>query len=157
MHLVGFPIEIYHDARSYKRQTSLRCVWFSCQLCIIKPHVAMRALRYTCTSVRTDERAENTVKHFQNNFLTLANDLYLLSLFVLFQNDTMRVLYAYHSEDPTARPESKLATLLYHGPTQRGFRSLYLMERVNLEEPPPRDLLSWDLKNPMVIYVSYVV
>jgi hypothetical protein len=89
--------------------------------------------------------------HFQNNFLTLANDLYLLFLFVLFQNDTMRVLYAYHSEDPAARPESKLATLLYHGPTQRGFRSLYLMERVNLEEPPPRDLLSWDLKNPMVI------
>jgi hypothetical protein len=31
------------------------------------------------------------------------------------------------------------------------------MERVNLEEPLPRDLLSWDLKNPMVIYVSYVV
>jgi hypothetical protein len=30
------------------------------------------------------------------------------------------------------------------------------MERVNLEEPPARDLLSWDLKNPMVIYVSYV-
>jgi hypothetical protein len=31
------------------------------------------------------------------------------------------------------------------------------MERVNLEEPPPRDLLIWDLKNPMVIYVSLVV
>jgi len=97
-----------------------------------------------------------TLKHFQNNFLILANDLYLLFLFVLFQNDTMRVLYAYHSEDPAARPDSKLATVLYHGPTQRGFRSLYLMERVNLEEPPPRDLLIWDLKNPMVIYVSYV-
>jgi hypothetical protein len=63
----------------------------------------------------------------------------------------MRVLYAYHSEDPAVRPESKLTTLLYHGPTQRGFRSLYLMERVNLEEPLPRDLLSWDLKNPTVI------
>jgi len=69
----------------------------------------------------------------------------------------MRVLYAYHSEDPAAQPESKLAPLLYHGPKQRGFRSLYLMERVNLEEPPPRDHLSWDLKNPMVIYVSYVI
>jgi len=31
------------------------------------------------------------------------------------------------------------------------------MERVNLEEPPPRGLLSWDLKNPTVIYVSYVI
>jgi hypothetical protein len=31
------------------------------------------------------------------------------------------------------------------------------MERVNLEEPPARDLLIWDLKNPMVMYISYVV
>jgi hypothetical protein len=88
---------------------------------------------------------------FKNNSLTLANALYFLFPFLLFQNDTMRVLYAYHTEDPAPRTESKLATLFDHGPTQRGFRSLYLMERVNLEEPLPRDLLIWDLRNPMVI------
>jgi len=121
-------------------------------MCISKPHVIMRALPYTRTAYG-QMNGRKTLTHFQNNFLTLANDLYLLFLFVLFQNDTMRVLYAYHNEDPAARPESKLATLLYHGPTQRGFRSLYLMERVNLEEPPPRDLLSWDLKNPMVNFI----
>lgn len=65
-------------------------------------------------------------------------------------NDTMRMLYAYHTDDPASRPGSKLGTLSYHGPIQRGFRSLYLMERVNLEEPVPRDLLSWDLRNPVV-------
>jgi hypothetical protein len=69
----------------------------------------------------------------------------------------MRMLYAYHSEDPVPRPSSKLSTLSYHGPTQRGFRSLYLMERVNLEEPVPRDLLSWDLKNPMVGQIYFPV
>jgi len=90
------------------------------------------------------ENGTHTVFTFRRKYDTCDHHDYRIT------NDTMRVLYAYHSEDPTARPESKLATLLYHGPTQRGFRSLYLMERVNLEEPPPRDLLSWDLKNPMV-------
>lgn len=59
-------------------------------------------------------------------------------------------MYAYHSDDPVPRPGSKLGSLSYHGPTQRGFRSLYLVERVNLGEPLPRDILSWDLRNPMV-------
>jgi hypothetical protein len=62
----------------------------------------------------------------------------------------MRLLYAYYSDDPTPRPGSKLGALSYHGPTQRGFRSLYLMEKVNLEEPLPRDVLFWDLRNPAV-------
>jgi hypothetical protein len=68
----------------------------------------------------------------------------------------MRMLYAYHSDDPASRPGSKLGTLSYHGPIQRGFRSLYLMERVNLEEPLPRDLLSWDLRNPVVSNIQCV-
>jgi len=77
------------------------------------------------------------------------------------QNDTMRLLYAYYSDDPTPRPGSKLGSLSYHGPTQRGFRSLYLMERVNLDTPVPQDLLSWDLRNPavshLICYYVYVI
>jgi hypothetical protein len=62
----------------------------------------------------------------------------------------MRILYAYHSDDPTEQTGSKLGALSYHGPTQRGARRLYLIERVNLEEPLQRDLHFWDLRNPVV-------
>jgi hypothetical protein len=82
--------------------------------------------------------------------------IYVIVMFCVFQNDTMRMLYAYHSDDPASRPGSKLGTLSYHGPIKRGFRSLYLMERVNLEEPLPRDLLIWDLRNPVVSNIRYV-
>ncbi|GFG39856.1 hypothetical protein Cfor_08836, partial [Coptotermes formosanus] len=90
------------------------------------------------------ENGTHTVIRFRRQYDTCDQRDYRIT------NDTMRVLYAYHSEDPAPRTGSKLATLLYHGPTQRGFRSLYLLERVNLEEPLPRDLLIWDLRNPMV-------
>ena len=62
----------------------------------------------------------------------------------------MRILYAYHSDDPILRTGTKFGTLSYHGPKQRGSRTLYLVERVNLEKPLPRDLLFWDLLNPVV-------
>jgi hypothetical protein len=62
----------------------------------------------------------------------------------------MRILYAYHSDDPTAQTGSKLGALSYHGPTQRGARRLYLIERVNLEEPLQRELHFWDLRNSVV-------
>jgi hypothetical protein len=62
----------------------------------------------------------------------------------------MRILYAYRSDDPTGQMGSKLGALSYHGPTQRGARRLYLIERVNLEEPIQRDLHFWDLRNPVV-------
>ncbi|XP_023701917.1 MOXD1 homolog 2 [Cryptotermes secundus] len=65
-------------------------------------------------------------------------------------NDTMRILYAYYNDDPAAHTGSKLGALPYHGPAQRGARRLYLIQRVSLEEPLPRDLHIWDLRNPVV-------
>lgn len=62
----------------------------------------------------------------------------------------MRILYAYHSDDPAAQTGSKLGALPYHGPAQRGARRLYLIERLSLEEPLQRDLHIWDLRNPAV-------
>jgi len=66
------------------------------------------------------------------------------------QNDTLRILYAYHIDDPIPLPGTNFGILSYHGPTQRGSRTMYLVERVNLEKPLPRDLLFWDLRNPVV-------
>jgi hypothetical protein len=66
------------------------------------------------------------------------------------QNDTLRILYAYHSDDPILRPGTKFGTLSYHGAKQRGSQTLHLVERVNLEKPLPRDLLFWDLMNSVV-------
>jgi hypothetical protein len=85
----------------------------------------------------------------QNVFHVLTSVCAHNAMFCL-QNDTIRILYAYHSDDPVLRPGTKFGTLLHHGPKQRGSRTLYLVERVNLEKPLPRDLLFWDLMNPVV-------
>jgi hypothetical protein len=62
----------------------------------------------------------------------------------------MRIIYAYHSDDPILRPGTSFGTVSYHGPTQRGSRILYLVERLNLEKPLLIDVLVWDLINPVV-------
>lgn len=62
----------------------------------------------------------------------------------LLQNDTVRMLYAYHDRDPMAGEP-----LPYHG-SQRGARSVFLLERVPREDALPRDTLTWDLRNPAV-------
>ncbi|XP_034251618.1 MOXD1 homolog 2 [Thrips palmi] len=59
-------------------------------------------------------------------------------------NDTVRMLYAYHDRDPVGSEP-----LPYHG-SQRGARSVFLLERVPREDALPRDTLTWDLRNPAV-------
>ncbi|KAE8750522.1 hypothetical protein FOCC_FOCC002816, partial [Frankliniella occidentalis] len=59
-------------------------------------------------------------------------------------NDTVRMLYAYHDRDLTGSGSEPLP---YHG-SQRGSRSVFLLERVPKEDPLPRDTLVWDLRNP---------
>lgn len=61
-------------------------------------------------------------------------------------NDTVRMLYAYHDRDLTGSGSEPLP---YHG-SQRGSRSVFLLERVPKEDPLPRDTLVWDLRNPQV-------
>ncbi|XP_071438873.1 MOXD1 homolog 2 [Hetaerina americana] len=62
-------------------------------------------------------------------------------------NDTMRVIYAYHDEDPVDG-----SGLLYHGSSRRGSRSLYLVERVNQDSLLHTEgLRHWDLRNPSVL------
>ncbi|XP_069692739.1 MOXD1 homolog 2-like [Periplaneta americana] len=91
------------------------------------------------------ENGTHTVIRFRRRYDTCDPHDYRIT------NDTMRLLYAYHSDDPEGpRTGSEMRILSYHGSNQRGARSLYLMERVNLEEPLPRDVLSWDLRNPAV-------
>jgi len=85
----------------------------------------------------------------QTVFQVRASVCALNAMFFL-QNDTLRILYAYHSDDPILLPGTNFGTMLYHGTARRGSRTMYLVERVNLEEPLPRDLLFWDLRNPVV-------
>lgn len=44
------------------------------------------------------------------------------------QNDTVRLLWAYHPDDPVD-PESPRPRLHYHGSSRRGVRSMFLLER----------------------------
>ncbi|XP_059472365.1 MOXD1 homolog 2-like [Neocloeon triangulifer] len=65
-------------------------------------------------------------------------------------NDTMRMVWAYHSEDPV--PGLPLA---YHGPGQRGARSAFLVLRVDQSAPPKHEVLhTWELRNPSVLLPS---
>jgi hypothetical protein len=69
-------------------------------------------------------------------------------MMVMLQNDTLRLVYAYHSEDPV--PGLPLA---YHGPGQRGTRSAFLVMRVDQRAPLVRGdepLHTWELRNPSV-------
>ncbi|GFG39853.1 hypothetical protein Cfor_08833, partial [Coptotermes formosanus] len=90
------------------------------------------------------ENGTHTVIRFRRQYDTCDQRDYKIT------NDTVRLLYAYHSDDPILRPETKFGTLSYHGPTKRGSRTLYLVERIDLKKPLPRDLLFWDLRNPVV-------
>jgi hypothetical protein len=96
---------------------------------------------------------------FHNNatvFLALKYVVAHSAMFCL-QNDTMWILYAYHSDDPFLRPGTKSGALLYHGSANRGSRALYLVERVNLEKPLLRDVLFWDLRNPVVSNAQWLL
>jgi len=94
---------------------------------------------------------------FRNNqtVFQVRTSVYTINAMFCLQNDTLRILYAYHSDDPILRTGTKFGTLSYHGTAQRGFRTMYLMERINLEKPVPRDLLFWDLKNPVVSTLKF--
>jgi len=96
---------------------------------------------------------------FRNNqtVLQVRTSVCALNAMFCLQNDTLRVLYAYHSDDPILRPGTNFGTLSYHGTAQRGSRTMYLVERVNLEKPLPRDLLFWDLRIPVVSKAQWLL
>ncbi|GLG93580.1 Protein of unknown function [Gryllus bimaculatus] len=56
----------------------------------------------------------------------------------------MRLLFAYHADEPSSESEP----LPYHGPTQRGARSMFLLQRSAPRQPLPSDLMAWELRNP---------
>ncbi|XP_069693146.1 MOXD1 homolog 2-like [Periplaneta americana] len=84
------------------------------------------------------ENGTHTVIRFRRRYDTCDPHDYTIT------NDTMRMLFSYHSSDPTGG----LGSLPYHGPMYRGTRSLYLMEKLQLEERLPENVLSWELRNP---------
>ena len=52
------------------------------------------------------------------------------------QNDTIRLLWAYHPDDPFD-PEAPRPRLHYHGAHRRGARSAFLLGRGRDMAPPP--------------------
>jgi len=70
----------------------------------------------------------------------------------VFQNDTIRLLFSYHDLEPPGLYID--GSLPYHGPKHRGTRVLYLTERLNVEESPLEDTVTWDLRNPAVSTTS---
>ncbi|KAJ9581421.1 hypothetical protein L9F63_023402, partial [Diploptera punctata] len=81
------------------------------------------------------ENGTHTVIRFRRRYDTCDSNDYRIT------NDTMRVLYSYHAT------KSELAgSLPYHGPHHRGSVSLYLFDRLNLQESIPEKTLTWDLK-----------
>jgi hypothetical protein len=65
-----------------------------------------------------------------------------------FQNGTVRLIYSYHDFEPPGLYGER--SLPYHGPSQRGTRSLNLIEMSTSEDAPSEDTLTWDLRNPEV-------
>ncbi|CAB3370724.1 Hypothetical predicted protein [Cloeon dipterum] len=64
-------------------------------------------------------------------------------------NDTMKMVWAYHSEDPVPG-----LPMPYHGPGQRGARSAFLVLRVDQSQPSQEVLHTWELRNPSVLLPS---
>lgn len=62
----------------------------------------------------------------------------LLSFF-LFQTDTIKVLWSYGDRDPVH------GDFKGHGPHNRGFRTLHLMEPMFKKPNHARDLRQWDV------------
>ncbi|XP_023703480.2 MOXD1 homolog 2 [Cryptotermes secundus] len=66
-------------------------------------------------------------------------------------NDTMRVLFSYHDTEPPGQYSN--GPLPYHGSAHRGARSLYLTERLNMEETSPEETYTWDLVNEVSVTI----
>lgn len=95
-------------------------------------------------------------EHFLTN-ITKFNHLtkqFLMSLYInflfFFQNDTMRVMWAFHASEPVSGAVAP-GSLPYGASVVRGTRSLFLGQRVNQSKPPPEtNSRVWELRNPEV-------
>lgn len=74
----------------------------------------------------------------------------LLKVFYYLQNDTMRIVWAFHKDEPlggSVGPKS----LPQHDTGSRGTQSLYLVQRADQDTPRPEETARvWELQNPAV-------
>lgn len=62
-----------------------------------------------------------------------------------FQNDTARVIYAYHEDDPLSDE-----MFMYHRKDKRGSKSLVLLQPNTDKNKLPNDLKIWYIRSPNV-------
>ena len=74
------------------------------------------------------------------------------SLSFLCQDNTVRVIWAYHPDDPTSED-----AIAYHGNSRRGTKSLYLIQHTPMTPPAmPNDTTTLDFLNPNVRFTLAV-
>ncbi|GFG39849.1 hypothetical protein Cfor_08829, partial [Coptotermes formosanus] len=86
------------------------------------------------------ENGTHTVIRFRRQYDTCDQRDYKIT------NGTVRLIYSYHDFEPPGLYGER--SLPYHGPSQRGTRSLNLIEMSTSEDAPSEDTLTWDLRNP---------
>lgn len=68
----------------------------------------------------------------------------------MFQNDTMRIIWAFHKAEPVGGAVGP-KSLPQHGSGFRGTQSLYLVQRADQDIPGPEETARvWELRNPAV-------
>lgn len=70
--------------------------------------------------------------------------------FFSFQNDTMRIVWAFHKDEPSGGAVGP-KSLPQHDQGSRGSQSLYLVQRADQDGPGPEETARiWELRNPAV-------
>lgn len=71
-------------------------------------------------------------------------------LFLVLQNDTMRIVWAFHTKEPVGGAVGP-GSLPQHDVESRGTQSLYLVQRADQDAPGPEETARiWELRNPSV-------
>lgn len=66
----------------------------------------------------------------------------------LFQNDTMRILWMFHQQEPAGGAVGP-GSLPLHDLESRGIQSLYLVQRADQDAPSPEETIHiWEIRNP---------
>lgn len=74
-----------------------------------------------------------------------------MNIILLFQNDTMRVIWSFHKDEPLGGSVGPGSLPKQGGWVSRGTQSLYLIQRADQVLPGPEETTrTWELRNPAV-------